>query len=510
MTFPSISFLFVFMPIFLLGYGLLSLLCTKKEVPEGASEPQERPNSFGRVLLHLWTIFGSIYFYCSTLVNALVKALLQQGPMPELKQYLHPALLLLTCLFTYIIGILIGLTKEPYVAQYSRRSYVAKSPARIFLLIFSLIFLVLPLLYFKFHGPLPLGISFYTFMAISYVVDVYRGAKPEKNILDFSCYFLFFPKILQGPITRYSFMQPDLKSKKVNFDRLEHGIGMFILGLTLKVLLANKIASLWNTVWSAGPYAYGSLAVWFGAWGYAMQLYFDFWGYSLMAEGLGNILNIGLPQNFNHPYASKTFTSFWRRWHMTLGQWFRDYVYIPLGGSKNGPFLLIVSLFATWFLTGFWHGAKLNFLLWGMVFFVLLILEKFLYGKALEKTHVLGHLYVILILPLTWMIFAVSDPKLLLAYFKRLFFLPLVFTDAAGNPLNLFMDVTPLTGFLDLVSQYWWLMLIAILFSTPYPMKLYERFRTSFVVRLLLIILFWVSVWQVTKSGSNPFMYLSF
>ena len=355
-----------------------------------------------------------------------------------------------------------------------------------------------------------IGISFYTFMAISYIADVYRGAAPEKNILDFSSYFLFFPKILQGPITRYSSMQQNLKTRKVDFDRLEHGIGLFILGLGLKVLLANKIAALWNTVWSAGPFGYGSLAVWFGAWGYAMQLYFDFWGYSLMAEGLGKILGLSLPENFNHPYASKTFTSFWRRWHMTLGQWFRDYVYIPLGGSRNGSFRLIVSLFATWFLTGFWHGAKVNFLLWGMVFFILLLLEKFIYGKALEKTHVLGHLYVILILPLTWMIFAVSDPKLLLSYMKRLFFLPLYLLDAAGNPLPLAIEITPLTGFMELVSQFWWLMLIAILFSTPYPFKLYQRFRSTFIVRLILIVLFWVSVWQITKSGSNPFLYLSF
>ena len=170
---------------------------------------------------------------------------------------------------------------------------------------------------------------------------------------------------------------------------------------------------------------------------------------------------------------------------------------------------MILSLLATWLLTGFWHGVKVNFILWGVVFFLLLLMEKLVFGKYLEKYGVLGHLYVLLILPITWVIFAVSDPMLLIAYLKRLFFLPLVLLDPSGTPLAGY-DVTPITGLWMLVKQFWWLFIIGVIFCTPYPFKLYEKFRSTFVVRLLLLVLFWLSVWQIIRGGSNPFMYLSF
>ena len=259
---------------------------------------------------------------------------------------------------------------------------------------------------------LPIGISFYTFQTISYTIDVYRGnVKAERNFINFAAYVTLFPQLVAGPIVRYGTVAAELKERTVSFQRFSRGAVRFCIGLGKKVLLANSLASLVKLYDSATGHTV--LMAWAAAIAIPLQIYFDFSGYSDMAIGLGDIFGFSFPENFNYPMISKTATEFWRRWHMTLGTWFRDYIYFPMGGSRVKPARHILNLITVWFVTGMWHGAEYNFILWGLYYCVLLILEKFFYGKYLERSKILSHVYFAIITVCGFMLFHTEDLSLL-------------------------------------------------------------------------------------------------
>lgn len=254
---------------------------------------------------------------------------------------------------------------------------------------------------------LPIGISFYTFQSMSYTIDLYlRNIKVQKSFLNFASYVSLFPQIVAGPIVRYEDVANELESRTVNIAKISAGIGLFVKGLAKKVLLANNIGMVWTQI-KAMDYSTISVATaWLGIIAFAFQIYFDFSGYSDMATGLGKMLGFEFPKNFDHPYISKSISEFWRRWHITLGSWFRSYVYIPLGGNRNGNFKTYRNLFITWALTGLWHGASWNFILWGLFFGVLIIIERLGFGKILEKLpSAVNMLYTFVMVLFGWVLF---------------------------------------------------------------------------------------------------------
>lgn len=348
---------------------------------------------------------------------------------------------------------------------------------------------------------LPLGISFYTFQAASYVIDIYRRKyEIADGLLSFATYLCMFPQLIAGPIVNYNEVKDDMHRRKVSFPKIEWGVTIFILGLAYKVLLANKIASLWNTVMTAGVMGIHPLTAWLGSWGFSMQLFFDFFGYSLMAIGLGRILGFKFPTNFKNPYCAASSTDFWRRWHITLSRWFRDYVYIPLGGNRKGQTRMIINTFIVWLLTGLWHGADWNFIIWGMFFFVLLTVEKLFLLDKLEKHRFLSRIYMLLVIPVSWTIFNISDLKTLGNYLKRMFFLPVKGT----------IQTDTFPKFLELFGTYWWLLFICTICCTPIPIKLLKKFYKTWGCKLIMLALFWLSVYQIASGANNPFLYFRF
>lgn len=348
---------------------------------------------------------------------------------------------------------------------------------------------------------LPLGISFYTFQILAYVIDVYRGTYAcENNLINFATYVCMFPQLIAGPIVNYQEVRKDMHKRRTDYKGVEWGVTLFTMGLIYKVLLANKIGCLWNDVQTVGVLGINTATAWLGSIGFSMQIFFDFFGYSLMAIGLGRMLGFNLPLNFNNPYCAKSATEFWRKWHITLGRWFREYVYIPLGGNRKGKLWLVVNTFVVWFLTGLWHGADWNFIIWGMFFFVLLMLEKFIYLPYLEKSKVLGHLYTIFWIPVSWTIFNISDLKLLGTYLRRMFFLPVknsvVYHGAAQ--------------FFSFLGDYWWLLLVCVFCCTPYPLRWLQRFYKTGLCRILLFVLFWICIYEILRGYNNPFLYFRF
>lgn len=266
---------------------------------------------------------------------------------------------------------------------------------------------------FKYAGKyaLPIGISFYTFQSMSYTIDVYRGkAKAEKNPINFGAYISLFPQLIAGPIVRYSDIAKQLRQRTVQMERIRYGIVRFACGLGKKVLIANQAGEIFAAV--TGYHASGmtTLSAWFGILAFMFQIYFDFSGYSDMAIGLMAIFGFEIPENFDHPYESKSITEFWRRWHISLGSWFKEYVYIPLGGSKKGMGRTFFNIFVVWFLTGLWHGTSVNFVLWGLYFCFFLIMEKTWLLKALQKLpRAVSHIYALLVIYFGWLLFAWED-----------------------------------------------------------------------------------------------------
>lgn len=345
----------------------------------------------------------------------------------------------------------------------------------------------------------PLGLSFYIFKMISFQIDVMRGEIEIKpTFIQTATYFSMFPQIAQGPIMRYE--EGELfNDKKLSWAKAEEGLRLFVIGLAMKVILADRIGILWNDL---GMYGYQSISTplaWMGAFAYSFELYFDFWGYSLMASGMLVAFGYEFIKNFDHPYASKTVSEFYRRWHMTLGSFFRDYVYFPLGGSRTRKPRTVFNLAVVWILTGIWHGNGLNFLLWGGILGLLVILEKCFYGKWLQGRLFLGNLYIIVIIPLTWVVFAINNLTDLGIYFGRLF--PFFGTSQA---------VVDSGDFLSYLKDYGWMFIVSIPLCVPGISKLYAKVKDKTVTNILLMILFWISIYFSASSSANPFMYLNF
>lgn len=340
---------------------------------------------------------------------------------------------------------------------------------------------------------LPLGISFYTFQIASYVIDVYRGkVVAEHSPLILGTYLCMFPQLIAGPIVVYSDVAAALKKRTIDLEKISDGIFTFILGLGSKVLIANNVGALFT---EAGKIGYGNLSMplaWLSMLAYSLQIYFDFNGYSLMAIGLGKMLGFEFPINFNHPYMADSITDFWRRWHITLSTWFREYVYIPIGGNRKGKFRTYVNLFIVWTLTGFWHGADWNFILWGLFFFVILSIEKLFLTDFLNNHKVIAHIYTKLLLMLSWMIFAITNLKELGVFFKALF--------------SFKFD----TDVLFYLRNYGVVLALGILLSTPIFAGIYNKNKNRPLGIVFALIVLIASVAYLADASYNPFLYFRF
>lgn len=341
---------------------------------------------------------------------------------------------------------------------------------------------------------LPLGISFYTFQIMSYVIDLYRGkVRVETSLIDLGTYLCMFPQLIAGPIVVYSDVSEALKSRIISPAGVEEGLKLFILGLGSKVLIANSAGALWKELETIGYSALSSPMAWLGMLAYTLQIYFDFNGYSMMAIGLGRMLGFEFPKNFNLPYTSLSITEYWRRWHMTLSGWFKEYLYIPLGGNRRGPVRKVFNLFIVWFITGFWHGADWNFILWGLYFFVLLMAERAGLGRFLEGNRVIARIYSLLAIGFGWMLFAISDLRQLGVFLSRLF---------VGGVSN---------EILYYVRNYGVILLAGCLLSSGLGNRLYEKIKDRrLIVIPVLTGIFVLCTAYLADASYNPFLYFRF
>ncbi len=352
--------------------------------------------------------------------------------------------------------------------------------------------------------PLPIGISFYTFQALSYVIDLYRRKiKVQRNVISFTAYVTMFPQLIMGPIVLYSDVENEINERPVETNMVADGISTFICGFAKKMLLANSIGAVWTTVKGMDYAAVPAVTAWIGILAFTFQLYFDFSGYSDMAVGLGKMLGFTFPQNFDHPYESRSITEFWRRWHMTLGNWFKSYVYIPLGGNRSGTARTVINLLIVWFLTGLWHGASWNFVLWGVYFGVIIILEKLFLKKWLEKLPgTVQWLYSFLLVVLGWVLFEMNTVGKIGAFFGALF----GFNGAGfGNAQSVYLLLSNLTVFV-----------ICGLASTSLLKRIAARWEEKtpslfrFVKMTLGIAVFVLCICYTATSSYNPFLYFNF
>ncbi|MDO4262263.1 MAG: MBOAT family O-acyltransferase [Eubacteriales bacterium] len=353
--------------------------------------------------------------------------------------------------------------------------------------------------------PLPLGISFFTFQAIGWLADVYRREIRQESdsaasFVRFGVWMSMWPHVSSGPILRWTDQRPELFRRTVDGASVENGLRELTIGLGLKVLLANQLSGLWEKVTAVGFESISTPLAWLGILAYTLQIYFDFYGYSLMAIGLGELLGFRLPDNFRYPYMARSMTEFWRRWHMTLGAWFRDYVYIPLGGSRCSRWKTLRNLLAVWLLTGLWHGAGWNFLLWGVALFLLIAVEKLFLHRILDRLPALGHFYMLLAVPLSWLVFAVPDLGQIWIYLQRMF----PFLAPAGRFVWFAGD------YIKYGRMYWIPLLAGVLFITPLPRKIYERWKDHPLSAAALLLVFWFSIYCIRMGQNDPFLYFSF
>lgn len=349
---------------------------------------------------------------------------------------------------------------------------------------------------------LPIGISFYTFQAMSYTIDVYRDdVRVQKNLIDFGMYITMFPQLIAGPIVRYADVQDQLAERSVTTADFSEGVMRFVVGLGKKVLLANQMGAVWSDIYALGGDV-SALMAWTGAIAYTFQIYFDFSGYSDMAIGLGRMFGFKFPENFRYPYQSVSITDFWRRWHITLSTWFKEYLYIPLGGNRRGLARQALNLLIVWSLTGFWHGAGWNFVMWGLYYFVILFIEKLFLLKALDKLpKFFRHVYALVLIIIGWVIFASDDVSVLLPYLGSMF---------GANGAIGGMDVyTLLTKAV--------LLIICCIASTELPKKLFlsaagaMNEKAAFTLKsVLMIALLAMSMILLIGDSYNPFLYFRF
>lgn len=453
-----------------------------------------------------------------------------------LPQKLRNLLLLLASLLFYAWGepsyLILMIFSTTFAYAHGRIIHHFREKGKGFLtkifLVSSLILNLLPLFFFKywdfftsninaafslslplFELALPIGISFYTFQTMSYCIDVYRGeTEVQENYIDFATYVAMFPQLIAGPIVQYKQISSELKHRTINIEDFATGIRIFLCGLAKKVLLANNIGLLWDNIAALSDRP--AATAWLGMFAYTFQIYFDFSGYSDMAVGLGRMLGFHFPQNFNYPYEADSVTDFWRRWHITLGSWFRDYVYIPLGGNRKGLPRQIINLLIVWSLTGLWHGASMNFILWGMYYGILLILEKTVLKRLLAKLPPsVRHIYSFLLAAFGWMLFANEALPDVSSYFQSLFGL-------SGN------------GFANTETFYLLytnaiLFLLLFLGATHFPKKWCEKLSRFLLEQkkispillesvscIFFAALFLLCTAYLVDASYNPFLYFRF
>ena len=464
MIFSSIEFLLFFLPVFLVVYRLV---------------PDRMKNA---VLL-----LGSLIFYAYGEPKFLV-------------------LLMVSVLVNYFFGLHIGqgARQKGTDRKQKKRKYDCRRKC-LFVTAIALNVGVLAL--FKSgigEVGLPLGISFYTFQILAYLIDVYRGdVGREISFLRFATYIIMFPQLISGPLVSYGEMRDSLYKRKVDAAGLQEGLKVFTVGLAFKVLLADRLGFLWQEVQVTGFESISTPLAWIAAIAYSLKIYFDFYGYSLMAIGLGRMLGFRLPEIFKEPYMSGTVREFYRRWHITLGNWFCKYVYIPLGGNRRGEFRTVCNLLLVWALTAVWHGSTANFLIWGMLLWLLIVVEKRLTAMGADRLFRKGilrcvpHLYLWIVIPVTWVCFAVTDVSQLQVYLGRMFSLNEGIRISAGD-------------WLKALSNYGYLLAAGAFACTPALKKLFRRWKDSLVAAVILVVIFWVCVWRLQVEGNNPFMYFRF
>ncbi len=351
---------------------------------------------------------------------------------------------------------------------------------------------------------LPIGISFYTFQILSYVIDVYRGkVAVQKNIITLGTYVALFPQLIAGPIVRYSTIEDELSHRKVTYDKFVAGVKRFIIGLSKKIILANNVAIIADTIFnSSSVVEYNFLLIIFATLSYTLQIYFDFSGYSDMAIGLGKMFGFEFLENFNYPYISKSITEFWRRWHISLSTWFRDYIYIPLGGNRCSKLRWVFNTFIVWALTGLWHGDSWNFIIWGIYFFIILMIEKLFLHKILDKLpKIISWIYSFILINFGWLIFRVENISTLFALIKNIFTL---------NKGNIYLDIAHnyyLIHYLPFV-------LLALIFSFPIIKYLNNKINNSIfkniVSNIFLVMCFILCIIFLINNSYNPFIYFRF
>ena len=352
--------------------------------------------------------------------------------------------------------------------------------------------------------PLPIGISFYTFQTMSYTIDVYRGdAKVQNNIISFGAYVALFPQLIAGPIVRYQTIADQVDERVHSFDKFGEGVKRFICGLGKKVLLANNIGLLWDTISKTEISDLSVLSAWLGIFAFAFQIYFDFSGYSDMAIGLGKIFGFEFLENFDYPYTSKSVTEFWRRWHISLGTWFRDYIYIPLGGNRRGKWIQLRNIAVVWLLTGFWHGASWNYVAWGVFYGVLLIIEKFFLLEKLKKAPAfVGRLWTVLCVLVGWVLFAFEDIGHGIAYLGTMFGV----RASPGGSKALYQ----LTSYLPLLA-------VCAVAATPIGSQLYKKINEKWKTGALAAVdvagisgIAFLCIAYLISGSYNPFLYFRF
>lgn len=462
MIFSSVEFLLFFLPLFLVIYGL---------TPKNAK--------------NVTLLSGSLIFYA----------------LGEPKYLL---LLMISVIVNYFFGLNLGSAwrREKNKIEKQRRSKKQKA-----VLAGALVYNIGMLAFFKSGVAgigLPPGISFYTFQTLSYLLDVYRGEqRREESFLMLASYITMFPQLLSGPIVGYGEIRENLRHRTFNAGSVQEGLKLFTMGLASKVLLADRVGILWQEVQVTGFESISTPLAWIAAVAYSMKIYFDFYGYSLMASGLGRMLGFELPENFRNPYMSSSVREFYRRWHMTLGRWFTKYVYIPLGGNRKGEFRTVCNLLAVWALTSIWHGTTANFLIWGMLLWLAIVFERLLGGLGNADFwkkmpgRMLPHLYVLVFIPITWVCFAITDTSQLQVYLGRMFHI------IPGQAVHA-------EDWRKALSDYGILLAVGAVACTPLVQKLYRRLKDTLPGIMILALLFWLCVWRLQVEGHNPFMYLDF
>lgn len=467
MLFSSISFLYYFLPCVIILYFIV-------------------PRKIKNAVLFI----SSMIFYCYGEPKYIV-------------------LMIITILMAYITALLMNKYKETKLKKVFLFLSIAISLGLLGIFKYSdflilnvnkLINTNLPLL----RLALPIGISFYTFQVLSYTIDVYRGTvKVQKNPLKLATYVTLFPQLIAGPIVRYETVENELDNRKHSFENFSYGTTRFVIGLSKKVLIANVLGEFCNVFFATNEKTI--LLYWLYAIAYSLQIYFDFSAYSDMAIGLGRIFGFHFLENFDYPYISKSITEFWRRWHISLGSWFRDYVYIPLGGNRKGKIKLLRNIFIVWLLTGIWHGANWTFVIWGLLFGAMLIIEKLFLGKILDKLpKIIQRIYVLFIVMISFIIFNANNME-----------------EAIQNIIGLFGangEIFANKYTLYYLKSYLIIFIIAIIGATPFIKRTIEKIKENQVMRkiinlfepVVLIVLLLVVTAYLVDNSFNPFLYFRF